>query len=178
MSAIFSIIKKANPKKGVTLIEALFYVVVLTIASAVIVQMLLSMTATYKKIKVSRELESVGAITMEAMLREIRNGSAVVVGQSTFDVSPGTLTISGTDDGGIMYSVKFDVSNGSLRIAKNGGTPEELTSTIGKVESLVFKYLTNSNTEGVRIELVLKGTFGTVVKTEKFYGFAVLRGSY
>lgn len=178
MSQIFLITKKASSKRGVTLIEALFYVVVLTIASAVIVQMLLSMTATYKKIKVSRELESVGAIAMEAMLREVRNGTATVLGQSIFGASPGKLTVSGTDNGGNIYSTTFDVSNGALRISKNGGTPEELTSSIGKVERLIFKYLTNSNTEGIKIELTLRGTFGTVTKTENFYGFAVLRGSY
>jgi len=175
MSAIFLKIKN---NKGVTLMETILYMMILTFIMGVIVQMLVAIGGMYRGLKVTRELESSGTIVMERMLREVRNASNVVLNESTFGTSPGTLTISGTDESGNLYKITFSVSSGIARISKDGGQPVALTSSSGAVSYLLFTRVTSPNSEGVRIELEISGTSGTISKSERFYGFAVLRGSY
>ena len=152
--------------------------VLLTLVTGVIVQMLIAVGGVYKNIKLTREIESSGTIAMESMLREIRNSSSVVTGESVLGTNPGTIVVSGTDESLNPYKIAFSVSLGTLQISKNSETPVAVTSSGGAVSHLLFTHITNANSEGVRIELEVSGTVGTVSKSEKFYGFTVLRGSY
>ena len=97
MSVIFLKIKKKINNRGVSLIETVLYITLLLLIMSVIVQTFISMGGVYKNIKLTRELESSGAIVMESMLREIRNAKSVVVGNSVLGTSPGILEISGVD---------------------------------------------------------------------------------
>lgn len=177
MSATFLTIKK-NRNRGTSLVEMVLYIVLLTLVTGIIVQMLVAMGGVYRNIKLTRELESSGTIAMEQMLREIRNSSSVVVGGSVLGASPGTLVISGTDESQNSYQVAFSVESGTLQISKNGETPTALTSSPVSVSYLMFNRVANTNSEGVRVELEVSGNAGSVSKSQKFYGFAVLRGSY
>ncbi len=185
MLAIFSAIKnkKSLPREakrsgGVTLIEMILYVVLLTFVMAVIVQMLVSISGVYRNIKITRELESSGTIAMEQMLREIRNASSVEVTDSVLGIHPGTIAVWGIDENHISYEMIFDTASGVLQVSKDGGAPVALTSSPVSATYLLFTHLTSPNSEGVRIELEMSGTAGATVKSERFYGFAVLRGSY
>lgn len=160
------------------MIETVLYIVLLVFVMGVIVQTLVAMTGVYRNIKLTHELESSGTIAMESMLREIRNASHVAVSGSILSSSLGQLSISGTDQSGISYVITFDVSAGTIRISKDGSEPVALTSLSGTVTYLAFTHLINPNSEAVRIELQMSGTAGAAAKTERFYGFTVLRGSY
>lgn len=169
---------KINKKRGITLIETILYMIILTFVMGIIVQMLVTIGTIYKDIKITRELESSGTIAMERMLKEIRNASSVTTNESVLETSPGRLTISGIDENSQPYKVSFDILDNIIRISKNNETPVALTSSSGAVSYLVFHKVTNDNSEGVRVELEMSGTSGTNQKTERFYGFGVLRGSY
>lgn len=177
MSATFLTIKN-NKNRGTSLVEMVLYIVLLTLVTGIIIQMLVAVGGVYRNIKLTRELESSGTIAMERMLREIRNASGVDVGSSSIGTSPGVLAISGVDESSNSYNIKFNISSGVLQISKNSETPVALTSSPTTISYLLFNHITNTNSEGVRIELEVFGTVGSVSKTEKFYGFAVLRGSY
>ena len=118
MLAIFSTIKKRINSRGVSLIEAVLYITLLILIMSVIVQVLVSMGGVYKNIKLTRELESSGAIVMENMLREIRNASSVVVGSSVLGTNPGILKVSGIDEALNIYP--FDHICGSQLEFKDG----------------------------------------------------------
>ncbi len=178
MSATFLTIKKPINNRGITLVETILYMVLLTLVMSVIVQMLIAIGGIYRSIKLTRELESSGTIAMESMLREIRNASSVVVNESVLEVDPGVLTIAGIDEDLDPYSITFNISAGAIQISKNGGAPAALTSSSGVASYLLFTRVTNANSEGVKIELEMSGTSGPTSKSEWFYGFAVLRGSY
>jgi hypothetical protein len=164
--------------RGITIMETILYMVILTFVMSIIVQMLISISGMYRTMKVTRELESSGTIAMERILREIRNASAVVVGESDFGTNPGELTISGTDESLNLYKIKFDVSSGILQITKDSEEPVALTSSSGVVSYLLFTHLATSTSEAIKVELEMSGNSGSVPKSEKFYGFAILRGSY
>jgi len=178
MSPISLTTKKFSLNRGTSLVEMIIYIVLLTLVLGIIVQMLIAIGGVYRNIKLTRELESSGTIAMESMLREARNASSVVVGQSILGSSPGVLVIFGTDEISNPYEIRFDTSSGILRISKDGETPAALTSSSSLVSYLLFTHVTNVNSEGVRIELEMTGTAGPISKSEKFYGFTVLRGSY
>ncbi|MFH0804482.1 MAG: hypothetical protein V1896_02685 [Candidatus Zambryskibacteria bacterium] len=178
MSAISLTIKKPFYNRGVSLVEMILYIVLMTLVMGIIVQMLISISGIYRDIKLTRELESSGTVAMESMLREIRNASSVVLGESILGVSPGAIVVLSVDEDLNSYEMAFDAAEGTLRISKDSETPVALTSSSGVVSYLVFTRVTNANSEGVRIELEISGTAGSVSKSERFYGFAVLRGSY
>lgn len=178
MSAIFLTIKKHFHNRGFSLVEMILYVVLLTLFMVVVVQMLIGVSGVYRNIKLTRELESSGTIAMEQMLREIRNASSVVSGESTLGTSPGAIVVSGTDESQNPYKASFSVASGVLQISKNGETPAAVTSSGSTLSYLLFTHVATSTSEGVRIEMEVSGTAGSVSKSERFYGFTVLRGSY
>lgn len=183
MSAIFLKTKKCLPReakrsRGITLIETILYIILLMIVTSVIVEMLIAIGGVYKNIKVTRELESSGTIVMESMLREIRNAAKVEIGSSILDTSPGVITLSGIDKDLNPYTVSFRVSSGAVVISRNGGPASALTSSSGQINWLVFTRVSSANSEGVRIELKLVGSTGKGTRSESFYGFTTLRGSY
>lgn len=178
MSATFLTIKKPVSGRGFTLIETLLYMVLLALVMSVIVQILISIGGIYRNIKLTRELESSSTIAMENMLREIRNASSVVINDSVLGVNPGVLTIVGVDEDLNPYLITYRVSSGVIEVSKDGGAPEAITSSSGSVSYLSFTRVVNDNSEGVRIELEMSGILNSVSKSERFYGFSVLRGSY
>lgn len=178
MSAIFLTTKKQKINRGISLIETILYMVILTLMINTVVQMFIAIGGIYRNIATTRELESSGTIVMENMLREIRNASSVNVSGSILGTSPGKLAVSGIDDGSNPYNVVFDVSSSTIRVSRDGGSPEALTSSSGSVSKLLFTRVQSDNSEAVRIELEMTGAVGSTTKTEKFYGFSSLRGSY
>ena len=163
-------ISSTTKNKGITLIETILYVFILTLLMGVIVQLFIAIGGAYKNIKAARETEIAGTIAIDRVLREIRNASSVVVAQSSLGTNPGALTISGIDESLNDYTVSFAVSSGVLTASRDGGAAEALTPAGATVNFLVFNKLTNPNSEGVRVELE--------ISNKKFYGFAALRGSY
>lgn len=160
------------------MVETILYIVLLVTVMSLIVQMLISLSGVYKNIKLTRELESSGAIVMETILREIRNASSVVVTGSILNTSPGKIIIEGVDESDNPYEITFDVASSTVRISRDGSQPVALSSRMATTSLLIFKHITNANSEGVRVELQMSGVSGSNYKNEKFYGFAVLRGSY
>lgn len=178
MLAIFSKIKNIGKVRGVTLVEAVLYLTLLIFVLGVVINMLMTINGSYREIRLNREIEISGTITMESLLREIRNASSIDTGNSQFDINPSKITLVGIDEYSNSYTKTYDVLDGVFRVSKNGGAPETLTSSLGSINSFVLKRLATSTSEAVRIELEIIGTLGSLSKTEKFYGFAVLRGSY
>ena len=178
MLAIFLKNKKYFGQKGLTLIEAVLYVFLLMLIMTVIVGSLMAIGKAYRKVKAARELESTGAIIMESILREVKNASLVDLANSTLGVNPGALSLLGTDESGTPYAVSFETSSGILQISRDEDVAEPLNTSAGTVSYILFNHLNNTNSEAVRIELELRSLLSSPPKTERFYGFAVLRGSY
>jgi len=169
--------KKTN-QAGITVIETLICVGILVIALTIIVQMMFSIVKTHRLVKLKQSLEASGTISMERMLRDIRSARSIDMVNSTLNSSPGKLVLSGRDIDGNNYTLEFSVAGGTLKLAKNGGAAGPLTIPGITVNSLVFRNLSNSVSDGVKIELSLSGSNGGVTKSLDLFGFAVLRNSY
>lgn len=175
MSATFLTTKKRGDG-GFTLIETILYMILLFIVTGVIVQVIISIGGVYKRIKATREIESSGAVVMERVLREVRNASSVVASGSTFGSNPGAVTVSGIDEDLNNYNIAFTIDSGDILVSRDGSSPVALNSSSVDITYLLFTRVTSTNSEGVRIELEIADSLGS--KSERFYGFAVLRGSY
>lgn len=164
--------------KGMSILETLIYTAILTAVIFMIFKSVTSTIVIHRSVKLSQTLESSGIVSMERILREIRNANSIDIAGSSFGVSPGSLKLRGTDEDGIDYTVTFDVSLGVIRITKDTGTPDSLTSSAISINSLVFRRVSNSNSEAVRVEASFVGGSASTTKDLDLYGFAVLRGSY
>lgn len=168
------------PKKqnGLTIVETLIYISIFVVALTVIIQMMFSITKTHRLVKLKQSLEASGTVAVERILREIKNATSVDTVNSVFGSSPGRLTLAGTDANGNNYTLEFSVANGAVSLSKNGGAAGPLTVPGITATSLIFRNLSNSVSNGVKIELSLSGTTGTEAKNLDLFGFAILRNSY
>ena len=97
-------------KKGFTILETIIYIAILGVVIFAIFQSVTTTLVTHKSIKLSQTLESSGAVSLERILREIRNASSVDTAGSSFDVSPGVLKLSGIDANAVPYTIIFYLS--------------------------------------------------------------------
>lgn len=164
--------------KGFSLVEMVLYVALLTVVTLTIIQMLISISGIYRSIKLDRELEVAGTIAMESLLREIRNASSVNLGESVLDVNPGSITLNGVDESASPYVIKFIVDSGILKVSKDDEIPSAITASSITVSYLLFTHITNPVSRGVRVEIEVSGNAGPIYKSERYYGFTVMRGSY
>ncbi len=172
--------KQAASKKiaGYSLVEMLMYVGLLSVTFVAVVNMLVTLTSTYRNLKVSKDIDLSALTAMERMTSEIKTAESINVGQSSFASTSGTLALNTYDSLGAATVVKFSVSNGLLRVSEGGVDKGALVASTTFVPSLVFYSLAASSSQAVRVELTVQSGTSTTFKKERFYTSALLRGSY
>lgn len=164
-------------EKGITLVEVLIYGIILVIVVGVIVQSLIGLLGLYRNAMQNRLVESSAAEALEKIDKEIRKAGEVNEGLSSFDNSPGTLTLQGIENGEV-YLISFSVSDGILQMTKNSGMPVQITPSSVSVTGLLFKHLTTENSEGVKVFVEIQNNNGKNTKNFSLDNFVILRGSY
>ncbi len=165
-------------KRGFSLIEMLFYVVILSFSLLAVLQTLMVLTRSYGILKSVQSIEQESAFSLERLVREVRNANAIDDAGSTFSTTPGKLLLNSTDVSGSARTVEFSVVNGKLSLKENGVVTGVLTSSSTAVTNLVFRKITTARSKGVKIEMTLTSGSGPSSRTENFYTTAVLRDSY
>ncbi|MCX6701944.1 MAG: prepilin-type N-terminal cleavage/methylation domain-containing protein [Candidatus Zambryskibacteria bacterium] len=164
--------------KGFSLVEMLLYISILTVILTVIANALYSLNRSYRVIQSAEIIESSAITSLDRMVREIRDASSVDNLQSTFNTSPGVLTLNTTDDSGANMTIQFFVSNQIVRVKENGVDIGPLTDFSTRVTNLVFRFITTAQSKALKIEMTIESGQGLNYKSKKFYSTAVLRGSY
>lgn len=162
---------------GYTISETLLYVAFLTFLLAVIINMFLFISTSYRHIRVNRDLEVAASTALERLTREARNADTIGAG-SVFDSHPGTLVLSLTNSVGLVSTVSAYLDGDMVMLAEGAVAGEPLLPSSVRATSLVFRQVSTPVSTGVRIELTLEATSGDVVKSESFVSAAMLRGSY
>lgn len=163
--------------KGYTLLEAVIYVAVLGFLSIVLISTVILTSRTFIGFQVVNRLDESATLTLDRMVREIRQANSVDLGQSTFGSSPGRLVLN-TTIGGTATTMQFYLQNGVVLVKQGSAAAATSTSPSVQATSLIFRYLTTSRSQAVRVELTLAKANGVGARTETFYTTAVLRGSY
>ena len=160
---------------GYSLIELVIYLAIFIGISVVIIHSLVSIMRTYATAESYRRLQNNGELAMERIVREVRQANSITAGASTFDTSPGTLSIASTDEDSVNHIIVFDVADGALRMTDNADSGN-LTSSEVVVSSLLFRNISTAGGGGVKIELVLSTANGHSASAP-FYSTVMLRGN-
>ncbi|HJN62668.1 MAG TPA: type II secretion system protein [Candidatus Paceibacterota bacterium] len=164
--------------KGFTLIEMIVYVAILSIVFVLIINTLLIITRSYKSIKLTNDINNSASISLERIIREVRAAESVNTSSSILGSNPGKLVLNTTNNLGAPLVLDFYVENNSLKLNKNAVLSGVLTKDNVEVTGLIFRHITSSSSQAVKIELTLTGTERNTTKIDSFYSTAVLRGSY
>jgi type II secretory pathway pseudopilin PulG len=163
-------IKKNN--HGATLIETIFYIVLFSMLSTVVIYSIVTMTKSFKEISIQRELMQGGEI-MERMSREIKKAY-----QINSLASPTDLKLNSIDDEGDSKTVEFVLENNNLRLLENDIFIDNLNNENIKVENLSFKQMTTANGKAIKIFLSVSSLNDKSSRSYDFYNTLVLRGDY
>lgn len=165
-----------NEKFGYSIIETLIYSTILALIVILSVASVISWWRGFEKIKVDGQLTRNGEFALERITRDARLAESIGGASSSFGVSPGILELlSGAT------STKYFLSDQVLQRKDSGNSPEDITSGDTKVTNIIFWNESASSTVSsriIKIEFTLESGEGTFLKQKKFFGSAVLRGSY
>ena len=165
----------SSKHQGFSLLEMLFYIAILVLLLAVIMNMVVSVVRSGRIINALRNVENSAIVSLERITRELRQADSVNVSLSTLDSNPGQLVLEGTDETGSPRTVEFYLSLGRLFLKENGVDVGALSQSDAQVSSLIFRRFAGPNSEGIRIEMTLESGTSTHYRSEKFYSSAILR---
>lgn len=161
--------------KGFSLVEMLFYVVVLTSTLLIVLNTVTSIVSSSRSIGIARAIDNSAISALERITREVRGADNIVVVSSVLGVDPGDLVLSGVDELDNPRTVRFYISQDELRFVENGQDLGSLTQSNTRVTNLVFNRFASSDIEGVRVTLTIESGTSTNYKTETFYSSATIR---
>ena len=167
-----------NSASGFSLVEMLFYVVILSLSLIAVMQTLIVLTRSYGVLRGVQRIEREASTAMERMIREIRDANDIDDAGSVLGTNPGELLLRSTDSSGTARTVEFYLDAGKVSLRENGVASGILTSAKATVSSLVFRKITTTNSKGVKIEMTITTGTGQSAHTENFYSTVVLRDSY
>lgn len=169
---------KHTPKQGFSLVEMLIYVALMALIAVALVNSIMTITRSYNQLRVRAAIDASAATAFNRMILEIRNAESIDVATSTFDTSPGALGLNSTDSSGNATTTRFYVASGRLRLIVGTADQGPLTASTTAITSLIFRRLSTTTSEAVKIEMQIDGQSGHATKTGTYYSTVVLRGSY
>ncbi|MDP3725922.1 MAG: hypothetical protein Q8R36_01860 [bacterium] len=167
-------------KGGFGLIEALVYVAIVGLLTVMVVNTALIMNTTSAKARLKRNILGEAGIAIERIVREIRLADSVVVAQSVFTTSPGTLKINTIIDANNNTPItkEFYLTDGKLMIKEGDGPARALTERV-EITHLVFRHIIMGEiSEAVVLEITAEDKVKKLTETQMFNTTAVLRRSY
>lgn len=164
--------------KGFSIMELIVYVAIFGLVSVVVINSFVVVLNSYATTRTNRDLMESGLEVMERMSREIRQAKSIDLINSTFGTSPGVLQLNTTDSSGNAQTVKFIVESNKINLYVNNTYVGVILNYNISVSSLIFRRISTSQGDAVKIELTLQDTPGHTTKLEKFYDTVTVRGNY
>lgn len=163
---------------GFSLVETLLYVALLALSLLVVMQTLVAFTRSFAVFRAVAQIEQSATLSLERMVREIRDAHDISDTGSIFGTHPGQLFLNTTTAAGAARTVLFSLNGGALVLTEDGMVTGSLTGSTTRVANLVFRKITTERSKGVKIEVTLMAGSGPAARSENFYATAVLRDSY
>ncbi|MFA6251339.1 MAG: hypothetical protein WC603_01800 [Candidatus Paceibacterota bacterium] len=165
---------KTHFKKGYSLIEIIIYLAIFTALSILVINSFILILSSFNTTNTNRKLLESGVVSMERMSREMRRAQGVTFNSSS------NIVLIGVGGFGDPSTVKFVGEDGALNIYKNDNLEPEgnLLGPNVSLSSLVFRHITTTESEGIKIEMTLEYSSGNISKSANFYNTIIFRGSY
>jgi Tfp pilus assembly protein PilW len=160
-------------KKGYSIVEILVYLAIFTAMSVLVINSFIVIISSFNTTNMNRKLLEAGSVPMERISREIRQAETIGV-DSTGD----TLVLNTHDSLGNNLVIKFALEGSQLNLYKDDVLQAGLLGQNMSITSLVFRRITTTQSEAVKIEMTIQYEEGKDTKSENFYNTIVLRGGY
>jgi len=168
---------RSNKKSGFTLVEMIIYIAFFAILSVLATEALMVVMRSFYTLRLTQNINQSATTALERMSREVRNAYDIDVAGSTFNTSPGQLTLRTKDTFGANTTVEFTVSGNQIRIKEGGVDKGSLMPKSTTVTNLIFRQITTTNSKAIKIEMSLHDAHGLITRDAVFYDTIVLRGS-
>lgn len=174
-------IRKSSKNKGFTLVETLVYAFGLVLLLGTMTGFTYYMYNWYQFATASSKIDQVGLTVLDRIVRDIRSGVNYDsgVGQSSFGVNDGSITVN-TNDNGVTAIKKYSLSsNNKVQYQQDGGTTQDVSPDNVVISKLLFRNISTSLPSyavRVEIEITFNARSGTI--TREFDDLAILRQSY
>lgn len=160
-----------NKTRGFSLIEMIVYVAILSFVMVFVVFSATYVGRSYKLLKSERAFAVSGSSAVDRIVREARDADTIDDAGSTYGTYPGEVTLQ-------PGNRRFFVEEGVLKFQEGVLVAGALTTPDVEVtDFLVYKIIT-PHSEAMRIELEVQAQVGETVRSKRFFGGAVLKGSY
>lgn len=165
--------------RGTSIIELIIYGAILAFLSVFSIDTLLLISSSFVEMRLERQVNANAELVMNRLMREIRFGKSVY-GSSTLGIHPSRLSfvtfVSSTDN--TEVNGDFRVSGMNLLFQKGSGSALQLNTHDVGITNFVLRQITATTSTAVKIELEFEASTTKKIVREKFYGTAILRGSY
>ena len=168
--------KRVHCSSGVSLLEMIIYVAILSAVTVLVVGSMLALARSYHSLAISRDINNSATIALDRISREIRSAKSINIAASTLESHPGQLVLNTKDNAGQDTTIDFYLESGVLKVREGGIERGSLTKQKLLVTNLVFRRIASTSIEAVKIELTLEGSSGPRTKQKTFYTSALLRG--
>jgi len=163
--------KFTNPQSGATLIETLFYILIFTALSIILINAILNMTRAFKETTIQTSLMQAGEV-MEKISREIKQSETIAT------LSASSITVNTKDGAGADKTVTFSQSGTNIAMYENGILTGNLNSASLSITGLSFTSMTTPAGTAVKFSFSVSSNKDSLGRTFNFYNTVALRGSY
>lgn len=159
------------------MVETLIYVIGAVLLVGAIVTILTNMYRWYDRVTLIPRVDQAGVTLIDRMIREIRTGSIINDGLSSFDSEIGSISMESKVDGATKTKY-LGVQSGRLFYQENNGTPVYISSPELSVTKFILKKIDTPISSAVRIEIELTYLLRGVGATRVYSGLAITKNSY
>ena len=171
--------RKRTSSRGFTIIEVLTYLMLFSLISLFIMQMLIQTMKSFNAFRASRENNDAAIYVMERLTRDVRRSTSINWAQSVLGTSPGRLSLNTVNASGTAMTIEYVVATSTLRVRENGVDQGALTLSRTKVTELTFNTATSTaSTTALRIKLRLETRRSAITTSNYFSNTILLRGTY
>lgn len=165
-------------QKGFTLVEMIIYVSFFALLSVLAMQAIMIVMKSFYTLRITQSVNQSATVSVERMSREIRNAYDIDATQSIFGVHPGRLTLKTKNEVGANATIEFYVDGtNQIHLKEDGIEKGSLLTKNTTVTNFVVRYLSNTNSKAIKIEVSFTDSRYSIAQTIKFYDTIVLRGS-
>ena len=163
--------------RGFSIIEIIIYLAIFTTISILVINSFIIVIASFSAIRTNHDLIDSGSMASERMSREIRQAKSIDLVNSQTNGGE-VLQLNSTDLSGNNVIIKFIKEGNDLNLYKNGTLVGNLLTQNIVLNSVSFYRTSNTNSEGIKIKMMMQDTRGKANKIANFYDTVMLRGGY
>ncbi|MES3031412.1 MAG: hypothetical protein V4697_03310 [Patescibacteria group bacterium] len=164
-------------KRGFTLIETLFYIVGVILFLFVISALFIYMYSWYRRVTIDPRVDHAGIVLVDTLVRGIRGGETVNLGQSSLATNNGALSLTGTVNL-VDITKRFSLSNGRVLYEQTSSPSSYISPSGMTVSRMYFTNLTSPLSSAVKFDIDISYAVKGSTITKTYSGFAILKQSY